>query len=79
MQHYIFRVLLTCLALLIVRVGSADEQNIAGRWFVADGDSGEYLFEDGIDLVDLFSYHTRDSNDDGIRECADRARRAASW
>ena len=45
---------------------SADEQNIAGRWFVADGDSATYLFEDGIDLVDLFSYHMRDSNDDGI-------------
>ena len=49
-----------------LQMTSADEQHIAGRWFVAGGDSGEYLFEDGIDLIDLFSYHTRDSNDDGI-------------
>jgi len=44
----------------------AEEQNVGGRWFVAGDDSSEYLFEDGIELVDLFSYHTRDSNDDGI-------------
>ena len=47
-------------------LAQAEEQSVGGRWFVADGDSSEYLFEDGIDLVDLFSYHTRDSNDDGI-------------
>ena len=51
-----------CLFIFFVTLSAyADEQNIAGRWFVGDSDSGTYLYEDGIDLVDLFSYHTRDN------------------
>ncbi|MDG2288884.1 MAG: hypothetical protein P8K83_03695, partial [Woeseiaceae bacterium] len=61
-----FQRVLLVLWLLMPPVLDADEKNIAGRWFVAGDDSGAYLFEDGIELVDLFSYHTRDSNDDGI-------------
>ena len=42
-----------------------ESQAVAGRWFRSGEDSQLYLFEDGIDLVDLFSYHMSDSNQDG--------------
>lgn len=59
------RLFLLCFVSLIVRVGWAEEQNVGGRWFLAGDGSETYLYEDGIDLVDLFSYHAQDSNDDG--------------
>jgi hypothetical protein len=41
---------------------------VAGRWSVRDGEKPVYLFRDGTADVDLFSYHMRDSNDDGVDE-----------
>ncbi len=42
---------------------------IGGRWFVREnGAKPTYLYRDGERFVDLFSYHQRDSNDDGIDE-----------
>jgi len=46
-----------------------DATPLRGRWSVRDGGGkAVYLFRDGIDAVDLFSYHMRDSNHDGIDE-----------
>ena len=43
--------------------------SIGGHWFVKrDGDKPVYFFRDGDQFVDLFSYHMRDSNEDGIDE-----------
>ncbi|MBU6221819.1 MAG: YHYH protein [Planctomycetes bacterium] len=42
---------------------------IGGRWFARQGDDkATYFFRDGERFVDLFSYHQRDSNNDGIDE-----------
>jgi len=42
---------------------------IGGRWSVSrDGTTPVYWFRDGDRMVDLFSYHMRDSNGDGIDE-----------
>ncbi len=41
-------------------------QPIGGRWFVQPGDKPVYFYRDGERLVDLFSYHTQDSNKDGV-------------
>ena len=41
---------------------------VAGRWSVRDGEKPVYLFRDGTADVDLFSYHMRDSNRDGVDE-----------
>ena len=52
-------------------VGIADEKpkdlsGIGGRWFVGPGENPIYYYHDGDRYVDLFSYHTKDSNKDGI-------------
>lgn len=39
---------------------------IGGRWYLRKGDRPTYFFRDGDSYIDLFSYHTRDSNRDGI-------------
>jgi YHYH protein len=39
---------------------------IGGRWYVKKGDRPIYYFRDGDSYIDLFSYHARDSNKDGI-------------
>lgn len=40
---------------------------VGGRWSMRSGDGRPvYLFHDGDLPIDLFSYHTRDSNQDGI-------------
>src|SRR5215470_11571249 len=39
---------------------------IGGRWFVRKGDRPTYFYRNGDTDVDLFSYHTRDSNKDGM-------------
>src|SRR5262245_25138907 len=44
----------------------ADLKPIGGRWFVKPGDKPVYFYRDGDRFVDLFSYHTADSNKDGI-------------
>ncbi|MES1213500.1 MAG: YHYH protein [Singulisphaera sp.] len=46
----------------------ADLQPIGGRWFVCPGERPTYFYRDGDRYVDLFSYHMRDSNKDGIDE-----------
>lgn len=43
-----------------------DLQPIGGRWFVKAGMKPTYFYRDGERFVDLFSYHVRDSNKDGI-------------
>ncbi len=49
-------------------VPAGDLTPIGGRWFVREGDKPLYFYQDGERFVDLFSYHTRDSNMDGIDE-----------
>ncbi len=39
---------------------------LGGRWYVRPGDPSTYFYRDGDRYVDLFSYHARDSNKDGI-------------
>jgi len=39
---------------------------IGGHWFVSTGDAPIYYYQDAERFVDLFSYHTKDSNKDGI-------------
>lgn len=41
-------------------------QPIGGRWFLKPGPVPVYYFRDADQYVDLFSYHCRDSNKDGI-------------
>jgi len=52
-------------------IGFADEKpkdlvGIGGRWFVGPDENPIYYYQDGDRYVDLFSYHTKDSNKDGI-------------
>jgi hypothetical protein len=44
----------------------ADLKPIGGHWFVKAGTKPVYFYQDGDRFVDLFSYHTKDSNKDGI-------------
>jgi len=47
----------------------ADAIAVGGRWFVRQASAKPtYLFRDGDRFIDLFSYHQRDSNQDGIDE-----------
>ena len=46
----------------------ADLQPIGGKWFVRGGERPLYFYRDGDRYIDLFSYHMRDSNKDGIDE-----------
>ena len=43
-----------------------DLKSIGGKWFVSGGDKPVYYYRDGERLVDLVSYHQKDSNKDGI-------------
>src|SRR5258708_610625 len=43
-----------------------DLDPIGGRWFVKAGDKPVYFYQDDQRFVDLFSYHAKDSNKDGI-------------
>ncbi len=45
---------------------SQDLKPIGGKWFVKEGVKPIYFYRDGERFVDLFSYHTKDSNKDGI-------------
>ncbi len=40
--------------------------HVGGRWYMKPGDKPVYYYQDADRFVDLFSYHTRDSNKDGI-------------
>lgn len=39
---------------------------IGGHWFLKEGEKPVYFYRDGDRFVDLFSYHVKDSNKDGI-------------
>ncbi len=39
---------------------------IGGHWYLKEGDKPVYFYKDADRFVDLFSYHTKDSNKDGI-------------
>ena len=39
---------------------------IGGKWYVQEGPKPVYFYKDADRYVDLFSYHTKDSNKDGI-------------
>ncbi|MFM7130670.1 MAG: YHYH protein [bacterium] len=41
-------------------------KSIGGYWYLKDGPKPLYLFKDGERYLDLFSYHMKDSNKDGI-------------
>ena len=47
-------------------VNPADLKPIGGKWYVKAGDKPLYYYRDADRYVDLFSYHTQDSNKDGI-------------
>ncbi len=44
----------------------SDFMPIGGKWYVKAGDKPVYFYRDADRFVDLFSYHTKDSNKDGI-------------
>ena len=41
-------------------------ESIGGKWYVRPGEKPVYFYRDGDEMVDLFSYHSQDSNKDGI-------------
>jgi hypothetical protein len=43
-----------------------DPESIGGKWYVKRGDKPVYYYRDADRFVDLFSYHAKDSNKDGI-------------
>src|SRR5690242_8489903 len=47
-------------------VRATDLKHVAGRWYLREGKPPVYFYKDGDRFVDLFSYHARDSNKDGI-------------
>lgn len=47
-------------------VVDANLEAIGGHWYLQAGDKPIYLYRDGNRMVDLFSYHMQDSNQDGI-------------
>ena len=44
----------------------ANLKPVGGKWYVQEGSKPVYYYKDAGQYVDLFSYHTRDSNKDGI-------------
>ncbi len=68
-----FAGLLSCclLACVVIDAAKADDQpkdaiGIGGRWYVVHSETPVYYYKDADRYIDLFSYHTRDSNKDGI-------------
>lgn len=58
-------------ACLSTGAAEPEARPVAGRWSLrttGDAEKPVYLFRDGAAEADLFSYHMRDSNDDGIDE-----------
>jgi hypothetical protein len=43
-----------------------DLKSIGGNWFLKEGQKPLYYYKDADRYLDLFSYHTKDSNKDGI-------------
>jgi hypothetical protein len=61
--------LLPCLAGAPAACAAEPAAAIGGRWSLEPGfEKPRYLFRDGDQAVDLFSYHQSDSNEDGIDE-----------
>lgn len=63
--------LMTSLLLFSGSTATADQppddlQSIGGKWYVKPGAKPVYYYLDGSRYVDLFSYHSKDSNKDGI-------------
>lgn len=66
-------VMITAAVLLIgnLRLKAEDEtppslKSIGGHWYVQEGEKPIYFYKDACKYVDLFSYHMKDSNKDGI-------------
>ncbi|HET6879776.1 MAG TPA: YHYH protein [Pirellulales bacterium] len=72
MRKHPIRSTVVLLAISIARSASCDiaaeptAKPIGGRWYVTIGEKPKYLYRDGDRYIDLFSYHTQDSNEDGI-------------
>ncbi len=49
-------------------IAIAELVHIGGKWYMKDGSKRQYFYQDGDRHVDLFSYHMKDSNKDGIDE-----------
>ena len=47
-------------------VSEVDLRPIGGQWYVTKNEPAIYYYKDADRFVDLFSYHTKDSNKDGI-------------
>ncbi|MFN7625190.1 MAG: YHYH protein [Pirellula sp.] len=47
-------------------VSELDLRPIGGKWYVTTTEPATYYYKDANRFVDLFSYHTKDSNKDGI-------------
>ncbi len=41
-------------------------KSIGGKWYVSSSEPAIYYYKDGSRYLDLFSYHSKDSNKDGI-------------
>ena len=48
------------------RAAVPEKKSIGGRWYVTVEEKPKYLYKDVDRYVDLFSYHAKDSNKDGI-------------
>lgn len=60
---------LILIAAFLSAAGTAIAEPVGGRWSLEPGhDKPRYLFRDGDEAVDLFSYHQSDSNSDGTDE-----------
>lgn len=60
---------ITLLAPTLTALGAEPPEgvkSIGGHWYVKPGSKPTYLYRDADRYVDLFSYHTKDSNKDGI-------------
>ena len=70
-RHLKVTVVIATAFLLLVSIGEGAEppeglKPIGGHWFIKEGTKPVYYFHDADRFVDLFSYHTKDSNKDGI-------------
>ena len=64
-----------CFLSVVVSIDAsiADDQTkdliaLGGQWYVGPGESPIYYYKDADRYIDLFSYHLKDSNKDGIDE-----------
>jgi hypothetical protein len=50
----------------VASAGDPVPKSIGGKWYIEEGETTRYLYRDVDEMVDLFSYHSKDSNQDGI-------------